>query len=145
MAYEDTDVPISRSQEQIRQMVYAHKGTGVMFISQPPKEGFEALVTLKDKPYHIRITANCREKNSQGFRFNGKGLEQEQRRVWRVLYWHMKALFQAVDSEVLTIEELILPYIVTHDGRTIAEHVLPRLQEAVVSEPTFLLPMKGAK
>ncbi len=135
MAYDDTDVPVARSQESIRQMVMAHKGTGVMFVSQPPSEGFEALVTLKDRAYHIRITAKCRSKGRP---------EQEQRRVWRVLFYHLKALFQAVDSEVLTIEELILPYIVTYDGRTIAEHVLPRLQEAVTRDPMFLLPQKGS-
>jgi len=70
-------------------------------------------------------------------------LEQEQRRVWRVLFYHLKALFQAADSGVLTIEELILPYVVTHDGRTIAEHVLPRLHEAITQNPMLLLPQKA--
>lgn len=140
MAYEGTEVPISRSQEQIRTMIYAHKGTGVMTISQPPMEGFEALVTLQSKPYHIRVLAHCREKDSRGYKIEKRGIEQEQRRVWRVLHWHLKAMFEAADSGVLSIEEIIMPYVVTHDGRTIAEHILPKLHEAVVSNPRFLLP-----
>jgi hypothetical protein len=142
MAYEDTEVPISRSQEQIRRMIYDHKGTGVMFISQPPMEGFEALVTMQAKAYHIRVLAHCRDKDKRGQKLTARQNEQEQRRVWRVLHWHIKAMFEAADSGVLAIEEIIMPYVVTQDGRTIAEHILPRLQEAVQSNPRFLLPTR---
>jgi hypothetical protein len=55
--------------------------------------------------------------------------EQEERRVWRVLFWHLKAMFEAADSGVIAVEDIIMPYIVTPDGRTIAEHVAPKLAE----------------
>ena len=120
MGYEKTRVPLAQSQSEIRKMVYAHKGTGVSFMSRPPREGFEALVTMGDQAYHIRIMATMKGSNPR---------ESEERRVWRVLYWHLKAMFEAADSGVIAIEDIIMPYIVTPDGRTIAEHVAPKLSE----------------
>lgn len=123
MSYEDTRVPVAQSQEGIRKMVYAHQGAGVSFMSRPPREGFEALVTMQKEAYHIRVMATCKPQGSQSSK------EQEERRVWRVLFWHLKAMFEAADSGVIAIEDIIMPYIVTPDGRTIAEHVAPKLAE----------------
>lgn len=123
MAYEDTSVEVARSQECIRKLVNGHEGTGIIFMSRPPREGFEALVTLQKQAYHIRVMATCKSKHSQ------REKEQEERRVWRVLYWHLKAMFEAADSGVIAVEDIIMPYIVTPDGRTIAEHVAPKLAE----------------
>lgn len=120
MAYETTKVPMMQSQAEIRKIVYAHKGTGISFMSRPPREGFEALVTMGDQAYHIRVMATMKKGNNR---------ESEERRVWRVLYWHLKAMFEAADSGVIAIEDIIMPYIVTPDGRTIAEHVAPKLAE----------------
>ena len=120
MSYEKTKVPLMQSQGEIRRLVYSHKGTGVSFMSRPPKEGFEALVTMGDQAYHIRVMATMKKGNDR---------ESEERRVWRVLYWHLKAMFEAADSGVIAIEDIIMPYIVTPDGRTIAEHVAPKLAE----------------
>jgi hypothetical protein len=87
-------------------------------MSHPPREGFEALVTMQEQGYHIRVMATCKPV---------KDREQEERRVWRVLYYHLKAMFEAADSGVIAIEDIILPYIVTPDNRTIGEHVRPQL------------------
>lgn len=133
MAYERTKVPVSQSQEGIRRLIYAHKGTGVIFASQRPREGFEALVNMRGKPYHIKISASLKaQRNEESWR-------QEEQRVWRVLFHHLKAIFEAADADVLSIEEIIMPYVVTHDGRTLAEHILPRLAE-ITGDPSRLLP-----
>lgn len=120
MAYDKTRVPVQDSQSEIRRLVYAHKGTGISFLSRPPKEGFEALVEMENQAYHIRVMATCKAKSDRS---------AEERRVWRVLYWHLKAMFEAADSGVIAVEDIIMPYIVTPDGRTIAEHVAPKLAE----------------
>ncbi len=147
MAYESTDVAVSKSQEQIRHMIYAHNGTGVSIISRRPQEGFEALVTIKEMPYHIRVMATCKaipERNSYGQRRSQGQLEQsrsaEERRVWRVLYWHLKAMFEAADSGVIDIRDVIMPYVVTRDGRTLAEIIKPRMEEIMTVDPSKLLP-----
>jgi hypothetical protein len=120
VSYDKTRVPIAQSQNEIRQLVYGHKGTGISFMSHPPREGFEALVTMQEDAYHIRVMATCKK---------GAEREQEERRVWRVLYWHLKAMFEAADSGVIAVEDIIMPYVVTPDGRTIAEHIAPKLAE----------------
>jgi hypothetical protein len=120
MSYGKTRVPIAQSQSEIRRLVLLHKGTGISFMSHPPREGFEALVTMGGQQYHIRVMATSKK---------GADQEQEEKRVWRVLFWHLKAMFEAADSGVIAVEDIIMPYIVTPDGRTIAEHIAPKLAE----------------
>lgn len=133
-AYEDTDVPVARSQEQIRRLVLENGGTGIAFICQPPIEGFEALLTVDGKTYRIRIVATCRQHKSPD------RVAQEERRVWRVLFFHLKAVFEASRSGVLELREMILPYIVVADGRTIAQHILPNVEKALIGKPNLMLP-----
>ena len=131
MGYDKTVVPVSKSQDGIRKMIYAHKGTGISFISQPPREGLEAMMTINQTPYLVRIMATCRK-----VQFD---IEQEERRVWRVLFWHLKAVFESADSGVIDIRDVIMPYVVTPDGKTLAERIIPKL-EMVLRNPDRLLP-----
>lgn len=147
MAYEDTGVPVAKSQEQIRHMIYTHKGAGVNMISQRPREGFEALVTIKDLSYHIRVMASCKlipERNKYGQKRSQNQIEEsrakEERRVWRVLYWHLKAMFEASDAGVIDIRDVIMPYIVINDGRTLSEHIIPKMPEIMSMPVNRLLP-----
>lgn len=147
MAYESTEVAVAKSQEQIRHMIYAHRGTGVSIISRRPQEGFEALVTINETPHHIRVMATCKEisaRNSYGQKRPNGQLEQsraaEERRVWRVLYWHLKAMFEAADSGVVDIRDVIMPYIVMRDGRTLSDHIKPRMAELMTVDMSKLLP-----
>lgn len=147
MAYESTEVAVSKSQESIRKLIYSHKGTGLMLLSQPPREGFEAMVTMESKAYHIRVMANCRtisktKKNGWGMKTASvyqKDVEQETRRVWRVLYWHLKAMFEAADAGVIDIRDIIMPYVVLRDGMTLADHIKPKMEELMTTDPERLL------
>ena len=118
-------------------MIYAHKGTGVSFISQPPREGFEALMSINQTPYHVRIMARCKSASSASAK------EQEERRVWRVLYWHLKAIFESADSGVIDIRDVIMPYVVTPDGRTISERMIPKIEEMLLHPERILPPAPG--
>lgn len=131
MAYEQTQVAVPKSQDKIRQMLLRHKGGSVAFISDPPLEGFQALVPIDGKTYSVKIMARCRDKRDP---------EQEARRIWRVLYHHVKSIFEAADSGVMEFRELMLPYIMAHDGKTIAEHILPKLDAALAGKPERMLP-----
>jgi hypothetical protein len=151
MAYETTEVAVSKSQDAIRKLIYAHKGTGLMLLSQPPREGFEAMITLAKQPYHIRVMASCHPvskmmkngyslKNAAAY---AKDVEQEERRVWRVLYWHLKAMFEAADAGVIDIRDIIMPYVVLRDGRTLADHIKPRMETLMTIDPSRLLEEGG--
>ena len=134
MAYETTSVPIAQSQEAIRKLVMSNGGSGVAFICQPPVEGFEVLLPIDGKTYRVRLAATVKTLRS------ADAQAQEVRRVWRVLFYHMKALYEASRSGVLEFREMILPYVVAADGRTIAQHILPKLEQAVGGNVARLLP-----
>jgi hypothetical protein len=140
MAYEATAVAVSKSQEQLRKLIMGHKGFAFAAVSERAngleqtvnQEGFHAQVAIDGKTYSIRVMAKLKSppkysSDNQKARFN----EQEERRIWRVLYYHMKSVFEAADTGVMEFRELMLPYVVVGDGRTISQHILPRLDEMV--------------
>jgi len=139
MAYEDTEVAVAKSQDGIRKLIYAHKGTGLSLISHPPREGFEALVEIEKTSYRLRIMATCKQKTRYGSSLTANQKQQEERRVWRVLYWHLKAMFEAADSGVIDIRDVVMPYVVMHDGRTLSEHIVPRMPELMTMDASHLL------
>ncbi|HEX5426586.1 MAG TPA: hypothetical protein VFW94_23765 [Candidatus Acidoferrales bacterium] len=145
MAYENTEVAVSKSQDGIRKLIYAHQGTGLMLLSQPPREGFEAMVKISDQDYHIRVmaTAKPKTKDRSGWTLRGAkkagAIEQENRRVWRVLYWHLKAMFEASDSGVIDVRDVIMPYVVLKDGMTLADHIKPQMSQLMNLDPARLL------
>src|SRR5882724_11522324 len=122
MAYENTSVPVNQSQAKIKDLIMRNKGTGVAFVCEPPMEGFQAAMPIDGKTYTIRIQAYLKKERDP---------EQEARRIWRVLYYHLKDIFEASNSGVMEFRELILPYIVTNDGQTVAQHILPKLDSAI--------------
>jgi len=154
MAYENTEVAVSRSQEGIRKLIMSRKGGKVAFVSDPPQEGFSAFVEIDGIAYQIRLMGVCREAPQEKSRkYQGRTIgskettdrqrekfrEAEERRIWRVLFYHLKSVFEAADSGVMEFKTLMLPYLVTKSGRTIAEQIIPRLDEAIERNPARLL------
>lgn len=140
MAYEETSVAAAKSQDGIRKLIMGRKGSKIAFISEPPREGFQAVVMIEDDPYQIRVFGECKTAPSKKTaRLAAKFQEQEERRIWRVLYYHLKAVFEAADSGVMEFREIMLPYIVTKSGMTVAESIMPNLKEAIQSNPARML------
>lgn len=151
MAYEDTSVPVHKSQGDLLSLVMGKGGSTVGFLCEPPREGFQAKVKIDGCDYHLRITATCRpapEKRKVGrsswpspttLQWRIEFAQQERRRVWRVLYYYLKNAFECSDAGVVELREILLPHIVMPDGRTIGDHILPRLAEAVQQDPSRLL------
>lgn len=130
MGFEGTTVSVSKSQTQIRALVFKHKGKAVGFFSEPPREGFSAQIIIDEKLYTIRLNATLNLRRSR---------VQEELRIWRVLYHHLKTIFEASESGVMEFREMILPYVVTKSGKTVAECILPQLDSALAN-PSRLLP-----
>jgi hypothetical protein len=142
MAYENTDVSVSKSQDQLRKTIMAHKGSSFMCLSERAngintllnREGFQAMVVIEGKVYTIRVMATLKDSKRRLTEIQTQDFnERESRRIWRVLYYHMKSVFEAADSGVMEFRELMLPYVVVGDGRTIAQHILPKLAESVAA------------
>ncbi len=131
--YNASSVAVAKSQEKIRRLILDHGGKGIAFISEPPREGFESQILIDEKYYHIRISVVCRKTD------NPKKQEQEERRVWRVLYHHMKDVYVASESGVFEFRVLMMPFVVTQSGKTIAEHIMPNLDKAISGNSVKLL------
>lgn len=140
MAYEKTDVSVDKSQSGIRKLIMARKGSKIAFISDPPREGFQAEVQIDSLPYTIRIFGEVKRPNTgRTEKQREVWLDQEHRRIWRVLFYHLKSVFEAADSGVMEFRELMLPYIVTKSGQTVAECIVPQLSKAININPTRML------
>lgn len=129
MAYETTEVPVIKSQLKIREMIMKHGGFGIAFISERDpqgkvhsSEGFHAKVLIDKRPYAVKVMAKVKP---------ARDIEQEERRIWRVLFHHMKSVFESADSGVMEFRELMLPYMVNSTGQTIAEMILPRIDQSL--------------
>lgn len=135
MAYEGTDVAPEKSQAQIKKLLMSHGGSEMTTASRfdPPMEGFQAKLILDGKPYLMRLTVPIRVKA------NAKAQDQEVRRVWRVLYHHMKSVFEAADSGVIELREMILPFLVTESGRTVGKIILDDLDKKLIAPVRGLL------
>jgi hypothetical protein len=136
LSYETTEVSVAKSQQKLRELLLRNKGGRVAFISDPPTEGFQAVVPIEGREYTIKIMAQCRTQDC----WSQVRREQEERRIWRVLFHHMKGIFEAARSGVMEFREMMLPYIVTSDGRTVAECIMPKLDAALAGRPDRLLP-----
>lgn len=140
MAYDKTSVSVSKSQDGIRKLIMARKGSKIAFISDPPREGFQAEVLIDKLPYQIRIFGTVEvDASSRTERQRENYVEQEHRRIWRVLFYHLKSVFEAADSGVMEFRELMLPYIVTKSGKTVGECIVPQLAHAININPSRLL------
>lgn len=145
MSYEHTEVPVVRSQDGIRKLVMAHNGFGIAFLTDRPqdlnedwREGFQAKVIISKQPTVVQIMCKLkRPSRNASDRQKELFVSQEERRVWRVLFWHLKSVFEASDSGVMEFRELMMPYIVMADGKTVAAHLLPRLDAGI--DPSRLL------
>jgi hypothetical protein len=158
MAYDSTEVPVTRSQEGIRKLIMSRQGAKIAFISDPPREGFQAEVQIDGLPYQVRIMGECRPapatKERHNYRrgvvgekettdkFRETWRQKEERRIWRVLYYHLKSVFEAADSGVMEFRELMLPYLITKSGQTVAEHLVPQLAAVIGGNAMRLLPGK---
>lgn len=133
MAYETTNVDPIKSQGDIRDILTKHGATGFRF-SEHLEEGSWVLTVEFVKQDHLiriqaqvggpdqkwldkkarRATKRSRSEIEKDFR------EQEHRRVWRVLYWSLKARMEAIDDGLETFVQAFLPHVVDPgSGQTI--------------------------
>lgn len=132
----DTSVPVERSKQQIEQLLSKHGAEGFHTGWQSARgddPGWDAVEFLwKQRTIRFRLA----RPKATGYRPNVSAIEQKNRQRWRVLGLVIKAKLEAVDAGVAVFEEEFLPFIVTGDGRTVAEHLVPRLTGGAVLQLT---------
>lgn len=138
-AYRSTKVAVHESQADVRELLRRRRATGlqiseywqedqavadVRFGMPAPEGGFYA--------YRIRVRTpdpgplekvdqyshKPRAATTQELRDHQAGAE---RQIWRLVYWWLKAQFEAAEAGLVSLEEAFLPWMELPDGRTVFE------------------------
>lgn len=142
-----TTVQPETSQQEIARSLRRYGADQFMYGEQ---EG-QAVVAFRSHGRNVRFLLPI-PTSLQPYRLNARGqlrtqLQQENardaetRRRWRALALAIKAKLEVVESGIATFEEEFAVHTVMPDGRTLGEHVLPMLDNAIASGqmPTAIL------
>lgn len=131
-AYETTDVPVSKSQDELRGLLIkfgamqftfgeGRDWAGVEFVHE------EQLVRVRcplKQPTDQQIKSYRSAAHSETATAVMRLLDKEAMRVWRVLVWSVKARLVAVEEGLETFEQAFLSHLVDpSSGRTLWEAV----------------------
>ncbi len=125
-AYDNTQVPTSRSKEQIEQLLKKFNVEATRFTSLPSYATMEFVRKVGDKrmPYRIMVKPKIEK---------GLSIDRAERQVWRVAYWWLKSKLEAIEFGLVEFEQDFLPYmLVAADDRTVtvSEALFSRLSGA---------------
>jgi len=133
-----TEVPVDRSRAQIEKLLERYGASSFMY----GWESTVAVVAFQYEKWMIRFRLPMPAKEDFSRTATGKlrgksAVEQEHaqamRQRWRALHLVIQAKLEAVECGITTFEEEFLSHIVTPDGLTVGEHVLPKLTLAAES------------
>jgi hypothetical protein len=147
-----TTVPVDRSRAAVEKALVRYGATGFGYhwdrrevpilpprVNGPKTEIREfASIIFQVKARRVRLDVPMPTEREAGTQAKA---EAATRQRWRAVLLVITAKLEAVESGISTLEAEFLANIVTDDGRTIGEAVLPRLTEAVQSGR--LLPAAG--
>ena len=147
MAYESTNVAVEKSQGNIRKLLSQfgasefqfgegtgtsdEKWAGVSFRHGGHTVMMQApLKTPSESEYKV-LKAKAERAHSRTYQeIEDEHMEQEHRRIWRVLYWSLKARMVAVEEGVEEFEQAFLAHLVDpRTGITIWQHVQPAIEQ----------------
>jgi hypothetical protein len=129
---EDTSVPVERSRAEIEALLRRNGAEGFAF-SWSHKED---MIGFQWRGHKIKFTLPAI--NDDKVRSIARR-EQLNRSRWRALLLVIKAKLEAVHAGIAIFEEEFLAYVVTQDGTTVGEHLVPQLRGGQLSLP----PAKG--
>lgn len=139
MAYENTTVPVERSQGELRKLLGSHgagrfefgeaidteerRWAAIGFALSGRSVRIKVPFKLRDEVAIRRKLTRARSKTIEQLRYDED--EQEAKRIWRVLAWNLKARLEAVQEGVETFEEAFLAHLVDErTGQTIYEQLV---------------------
>lgn len=153
IAFQTTQVSAEKTAGEIEDMLRKANVTkiGKEFESGRIKAIYFQMETLEGShPFLLPVnveavyTLMIREKNKSS-RFKSylqsdvqKVHDQAERVAWRIIHWWLKAQLALVETEMVTVNEIFLPYMLVGDGETLFQRWkgenYPALMEGVVDE-----------
>lgn len=131
----ETKVSPEKSRSEIEALLRRYKATGFAYAST--EEGGAVMFEIASR----RVRFTMRYPPRAKFQVDGRGrlrtaaqitaaVEQAQRQRWRALALVIKAKLEAVDAGITTVEDEFLAHIVLPNGRTVADEIRPRIEDA---------------
>ena len=133
-SYKGTNVNWAKSQTAIVKMLTSKGIYQTRFTNLEDKFAVEFLVNLPDqqKPVAVRILVPIKETGN-----NQKKREQELNRLHRVLFYHLKAKFVAIESGLTEFMEEFMPHLIVMDkngnSTTMGTVLLPQYKKNLES------------
>ena len=152
---ESTDVPVSRTRAELEDLLsrYGASATAIFTSRDSAAVAFEMhdrKIVFKlrlpdpqarDFTHTKRGFRPVEERSAEAAR---QAWEKACRRKWRALLLAVKAKLVAVDDGIETFEEAFMAHVVMPDGRTVGNHIKPRIAEAYLENKHVpLLPHVG--
>lgn len=133
---EKTKVPVAQSRMEIERLLDRHKakqyGTAVDYDLGLARVQFR----LHDRIIRFVIELPDVKK------FGTERFARAERQRWRALLLVIKAKLEAVENSITTFEEEFLAHIVLPNDKTVAEYVIPQVQQMYTSGAMLALPAK---
>ena len=154
MAYESTTVPVERSQGEIRKLLSGAGASRLAFAEERDESGQRwAAVQFVIGLHAVRLRVPLKRVDEREVRAKLRrartktidqirdGLyEQEERRIWRVLAWNLKARMVAVEEQVETFEEAFLAHLLDPQTNTTIYEQLAQTGAVRLAAPLLALP-----
>lgn len=128
MSYaENTKVPVSQSQNEIKRTLEKYSATGFAFGEQ----GSIHVVMFEMKNRRVKFILPVPQegvtKDSKGWRMGKDACEKEIRRRWRCLLIAIKSKLECIESGISSFEDEFLANIVLPNGMTVGQEMLPQI------------------
>jgi hypothetical protein len=142
--YQSTEVPVSRSQDQIRALLQTAGALGVQFDEEwgdePrcrvrfawPTDAGKVVVRLEVTPLPPGVDPS---KRAQKKRVHVDAA-QRQRQAWRGLAWYLDSTLKAATFGLIRFEDVFLSFIEDGSGRTIGEVLIPQIESGRLALPS---------
>lgn len=139
MAYaKGTVVSIDKSKTELKRIIYNNGGSNYRYAESE----HEAMVAFAKENRMIRFVVSFPPPDDKRFthtpnrhtkRSSAQAYveyEAETRRRWRALILTIKSKFEVVESGIATFEQEFMPYILLPNKQTVAEVVIPMIEDA---------------
>lgn len=135
----DTSVSVERTKGEIERIIQQYGATGFA----TGWRGTQASIQFEMNDRRVRFALPLPDRTAREFTHTpGKNLkrhpidvakhwEQACRQRWRALLLAIKAKLEAVECGIVTFDEEFMPYLVTENGMTIAERIVPQLTSII--------------
>ncbi len=140
--YRDTSVSVERSKEQIRKALRGAGARGMQMEEEWDADGTVAKCLVRfiwptEKGAMVRVRFDAIPLAPEiGARGGYKvSPEQRERQAWRGLAWYIESLVKAATFGLVQFESVFLAYFEDDNGRTIADHLVPRIEEGQLAIP----------